>query len=519
MKSLTPMQAASWVGRQSSQALGGVAAHLYAEFDGAIADIPRFRRAVDALYCTHPMLRLHVTPDGRQHVVSNYPPPSVDDFRHRQPAEIHRLLADKRQRMENQQRLRDEGHPCEISLTLLPGQVSRLHIDLDMIAADAGSFRIVMEDLARFYETPPPPRAPEMDAAWFRYLAQRTRDPILLNAREQDRAWWRQRLADIPPAPRLPYTDRQCQTRRMATRLTAETSRALQRCARRHHLTLSALFLSLFSLTITEGFKQPSMRINVPTFFRAPIIPDYDEIVGDFSDLLLFSAELRPDESLLHYCRHTQAQLHDIVGHGGYSGVSVMRDLSRLRGSLQYSPIVFTAGFGIRGGELFSERVGQQLGALAWVISQGPQVALDAQVVWVSDEILINWDVREDAFPPGQLQRLFTHFHTFAERLAHAPHRIHDRVSRWLTPPAVAMLLTLLAERMAPGLRFTSMTEEQQETLLTFINRYFPDVSLSLRELATLADWEDIASLIAQRAGDRAITMADHLLAILSKDK
>lgn len=31
MKSLTPMQAASWVGRQSPQALGGVAAHLYAE--------------------------------------------------------------------------------------------------------------------------------------------------------------------------------------------------------------------------------------------------------------------------------------------------------------------------------------------------------------------------------------------------------------------------------------------------------------------------------------------------------
>lgn len=150
-----------------------------------------------------------------------------------------------------------------------------------------------------------------------------------------------------------------------------------------------------------EGFRQPALRINVPTFFRAPKIVGGDDIVGDFSDLLLFSAELRPDETLLHYCQRTMAQLHEILGHGGYSGVSVMRDLSRLRGHLQYSPIVFTAGFGISDGVLFSERVDRQLGELAWVISQGPQVALDAQVAWIGDEILINWDVREDAFPPA----------------------------------------------------------------------------------------------------------------------
>ncbi len=240
-----------------------------------------------------------------------------------------------------------------------------------------------------------------MEVVWFRYLAQRTHDPLLLSARERDRAWWRQRLADIPPAPAIPYTDRQCQTRRMAIQLNPQISHALQRCARHHHLTLSSLFLALFSLTMMEGFRQPRLRINVPTFFRAPEIVGGDDIVGDFSDLLLFSAELRPDETLLHYCQRTMTQLHEILGHGGYSGVSVMRDLSRLRGHLQYSPIVFTAGFGISGGVLFSERVDRQLGELAWVISQGPQVALDAQAAWIGDEILINWDVREDAFPPA----------------------------------------------------------------------------------------------------------------------
>lgn len=106
--------------------------------------------------------------------------------------------------MENQQLLRDQGYPCEISLTILPGQASRLHIDLDMIAADALSFRIVVEDLARFYQQPPPQCTPVIEVAWFSYLAQRTHDPLLLSARERDRAWWRQRLADIPLLPPFP---------------------------------------------------------------------------------------------------------------------------------------------------------------------------------------------------------------------------------------------------------------------------------------------------------------------------
>ena len=138
MKSLTPMQAASWVGRQSPQALGGVAAHLYAEFDGFIHDSARFRQAVNALYARHPMLRLRISDEGQQYVVAEHPPTSLDDYRHCTDKDIQIRLAEKRHRMENQQLLRDRGVPCEISLSLLPEGKSRLHIDLDMIAADAG---------------------------------------------------------------------------------------------------------------------------------------------------------------------------------------------------------------------------------------------------------------------------------------------------------------------------------------------------------------------------------------------
>ncbi|MTH46801.1 amino acid adenylation domain-containing protein [Intestinirhabdus alba] len=434
MKSLTPMQAASWVGRQSPLALGGVAAHLYAEFDGGIVDLPRFREAVAALYARHPMLRLRLTDDGQQRVVAECPPPKIDDLRNAAARVVRQRLAEKRRRMENQQLLRDTGRPCEISLTLLPDNRSRLHIDLDMIAADAQSFRIVVEDLARFYAAPPRRITPVMDVAWFHYLEQRAAAPHLAAARERDRAWWQARLAALAPAPRLPCPGHACRSRRLAVRLNARSSRALRDCARRHHLTLSALFLSLFTLTLTKALAQPSLRINVPTFFRDPNLPGGRETVGDFTDLLLFSGELRPERSLLQHCEHTMAQLHELIGHAGYSGISVMRDLSRLHGTLQYSPIVFTAGFGIAGETLFSRRAEQQLGKLAWVTSQGPQVALDVQLAWLADEILINWDIRADAFLPEQPGRMFRHFHELAARLALAPHDITQPVARWLAP-------------------------------------------------------------------------------------
>lgn len=519
MKSLTAMQAASWVGRQSPVALGGVAAHLYAEFDGAITDVPRLTQAVDALFRRHPMLRLQVSAEGEPQIADKATSLTVDDLQTTPAAHIPALLAQKRQRMETQQLLLEQGRPCEISLTLLPNQSSRLHIDLDMIAGDAQSFRLLVEELALRYHAPDTPV--DVDTH-----VQQTHhdDPTLQARREQDRNWWRAQLATLPPAPAIPHLDGECRSERMARMLTCEQSLALRRCARRHHLTLSALFLAVFTLAIAEGFKQRRFRLNVPTFFRDPEIAGSETLIGDFTDLLLFSAELNADESLLDTCHRTMQQLHERLSHGSYSGVNVMRDLSRHHGTLQYSPVVFTAGLGIAGRTLFSERVDSLFGPLSWVISQGPQVALDAQIADVADGTLINWDVRADAFPPGMLEQMLTRYHQMLVTLAEQPDRLSDPVARWLQPPGsdkdapVLQLLLVLARRMDP-----SVTPEAQDpvsanayaTLAGFINRYLPGVALTPEDACP--DWQTLAALISQRVGDRADEMARHLLSILNK--
>ncbi|MGH3554210.1 MAG: phosphopantetheine-binding protein, partial [Mycobacterium sp.] len=65
---LAPMQHALWLGRQDEQQLGGVAGHLYVEFDGGPIDPARLRAAATGLVRRHPMLRVEFLRDGAQRI-------------------------------------------------------------------------------------------------------------------------------------------------------------------------------------------------------------------------------------------------------------------------------------------------------------------------------------------------------------------------------------------------------------------------------------------------------------------
>ncbi len=63
-----PCQHALWLGRNHDQQLGGVAAHLYVEFDGAGVDPADCTTAAAKLAARHPMLRVEILPDGTQRI-------------------------------------------------------------------------------------------------------------------------------------------------------------------------------------------------------------------------------------------------------------------------------------------------------------------------------------------------------------------------------------------------------------------------------------------------------------------
>ena len=530
MKALTTMQAAYWVGRQSEAPLGGVSAHLYAEFNCCDLDVERLRQAVATLYQHHPMLRLQITADGQQTIAPCGPQHGLqlDDFSQANTVDVTHRLAEKRLAKSSQKLPLEQGIPCDISLSLLPGGHSRLHLDLDMIAGDAMGFRVLMEDLARFYHQCP--AAPnDNGVAYFDYLDRQHADTALQVRRTHAQGWWRERLAQLPPAPHLLRTPDRCRSDRLALQLNAKETKALEDAAKAHRITLSSLFLALFAVTVGHGWNLSRFRLNVPLFHRAE--ENVGNIIGDFSNLVLLGVELDPAENLPAFCQRLMAQLAELITHADYPGVSVMRDLSRLQGSMQPSPVVFTAGFGIHGKALFSDNVTHTFGPLEWVISQGPQVALDAQVAHANGGILINWDVRLDAFPDRLLSQLFATYGALLKRAANRPDSFRQPLAQWLEPCSAAalarqipvrQLLHRLLTRVVPDARLgddddintLQLPQAGLLALLEVVNKYLP-VALTPADVATHPTPAALAALICERAphADEAVQMLLKVLA------
>ncbi|OBI39615.1 non-ribosomal peptide synthetase [Mycobacterium sp. E2238] len=414
---LAPMQHAMWVGRQDHQQLGGVAGHLYVEFDGSAIDPERLRAAATALARRHPMLRVRFLPDGTQRIVATDDefPVAVEDLRRQDGDEAHRRLAAIRNAKSHQQL---DGAVFELALTRLPGERSRLHVDLDMQAADAMSYRTLMADLAALYLGRDLPALTYTYRQYRRVIEAEEARPQ--PDRDAARDWWAQRIPQLPDPPALPFTgDRGSRTStRLWHWLDPRTRDALFSRAQARGVTPAMTLAASFANTLARWSTTSRFLLNVPLFGRRPLHPDVDSLVGDFTSSLLLDVDLAGTRTAAARARAVQEAMRTAAAHSAYPGLSVLRDLSRHRGTQVLAPVVFTSALGL--GALFSPEVTDQFGTPAWIISQGPQVLLDAQVTEFDGGVLVNWDVREGIFAPGVVDAMFAYHIDELLRLASA---------------------------------------------------------------------------------------------------
>jgi mycobactin phenyloxazoline synthetase len=409
---LALLQHAYWAGRDPGQPFGGVAPHLYLEFDGAGLDPQRLTAALEMLVRRHDMLRARITDNGRQEILPT--PPGqlvVHDLRDVDAAERAKRLDAVREEMSHELLAIERGEVFRAAVSLLPDG-ARLHLDVDMVAADAVSYRVLLADLARFYESGSDVARPGI--TYREYLAARraTRDA------ERARAYWADRLPDLPGAPELPQVQpgRSPRAQRLAFTLEGAEREAVFAAARRHALTPAAVVATAYAEVVGAWSARPRFLLNVPLFDREPVHPDIVQVVGDFTGSVLLEIDLTEPATFAERARAVQRRLHHDAAHAAYSGVEVLRDLGRTAGEQVLAPVVFTSGLNL--GELFDERARRHFGDPVWMISQGPQVLLDAQITEVGGRILVNWDVRADAFADGVPEAMFAAFETIVRGLA-----------------------------------------------------------------------------------------------------
>lgn len=519
MKNLTSMQAAYWTGRQAKGFLGNVSAHLYVEFDCGPIDPQRLGEAIRKLYETHDMLRMRVTPDGQQLIgkIEESLSYEFEDLSSIERAECERHLDFKRQQWTCRQLDLAAGQTSAFGLSLLPGGNCRLHVDTDMTAIDPPSFCLLMEDLARFYEEP------EIDAdrpetGFFDWLDRKSSDTDLARRQARDRRWWHARLADVPPAPKLPAvaTFQEVRSGRLAAMLSSAQRGALECAARELRVTPSSLMLGLFAAVIGDATGEEPFRLNVPMFWRPPYTPDTDRVVGDFSNILILTVDPLSGETLRSLCKRLAERMLELLSHSAYPGVNVMRDLSRTRRSLQTAPIVFTSGFDLPKGDLFSKRVTRVFGPMSWAVSQGPQVALDAQVAHMDGGILINWDIRYDALPETWINATFNRYLELVRDVAANPAALerpafsHGKsacISGHLVDLTERMLADLLT-RLTPlarthptgEIRELGLSESDLSSFVAFINRYIPAAALTRDDIGQASTSTTLAYLLKARS-------------------
>lgn len=446
---LAPIQHALWVGRNELTELGGVAAHLYVEFDGTGVDPERLSAAAAALAARHPMLRVDILGDGMQRISDRTLPVKLTDLRDLDEAAAAEQLEVIRHTKSHQML---DGEVLELALTLLPGGRTRLHVDLDMQAADAVSYRNFMADLAALYRGA---QLPELGYTYRDYRGALTATPP--PTAEADRRWWTERIPELPEPPALPLVPRAEQRNpRRGTRrwqyLDGDTRDRLYAAARKRGITPAMAFAASYAGTLARWSTSRHFLLNLPMFGREPFHPDVDKLVGDFSSSLMLDVDFTDAHTPTQRARVMQEALHTSAGHATYSGLSVLRDLSRHHGTPTLAPFVFTSALGL--GDLFAGDVTDQFGTPVWHISQGPQVLLDSQVTPFDGGLLVNWDVREEAFRPGVIDAMFAHQLAELERLA-ADDAAWDAPDPPAVPPgqlAVRTALATAAERSSEAL-------------------------------------------------------------------
>ncbi|WP_343565152.1 condensation domain-containing protein [Kiloniella sp. b19] len=417
------MQAAYWSGRLHKGHLGNVSAHLYVEFSGYNIDISRLNSALIRIFEHHDMLRLRISASGEEKFCDKKMPNLLEseDLSKKDNFSIKKSILSQRENWTNRIMNLAEHGPLAMGITLLPDGEFRLHVDTDMIAIDPPSFVLLMEELARVYEQPEAV-LPEKQSDYLLWQSTRQQDQQLLEQKRRDRNWWQNRLPAVLPEPSLPYLEQSgtnpVRSLRLHEGLSREQRAGLEQIARQCRVTLSTLMLGAFALVLGRHLKEQRFRLNVPMFWRSPHVPDVDRLIGEFANVLIANIDVSRDMSLREFVQDLGQQMIDLLDHSSYPGVNVMRDLSRHKGEMQFAPVVFTAGVDVPGKTLFSERVKRVFGEMSWAISQGPQVALDAQVAAVDDGILVNWDIRLDALPEDWIRRVFDDYVDCLRKLA-----------------------------------------------------------------------------------------------------
>ena len=406
---LTDIQNSYVVGRNTMYELGGVACHGYIEmsFD-KVLDIKRLEIAWNKVIQKHDMLRAIVSNSGYQIVQEAVPYVTIQclDLRITE-GNNETDKNDFRRRLANKQYELGKWPMCDLALTV-ENEKSIIHLSLDMLIADFVSTNIILHDLETFYENPDliiVPTTLYRDVVLYQNQ-KRTIKTVERNVAEK---YWSDKIPSMGEAPDLPLKDDYALDNAKFTQkkvfLNHDMWMSFVENARKFKVTPSILIMASFAEVLGLWSSNNKFCINTTILNRPDVTQDVNKIVGDFTDVNVTAIALDFSKNFIERARTIQNDLWVDLEHNAFSGVEVLRKMTKDRKKNIIIPVVYTSTVGMAADDDMTVK-----NPITYKISQTPQVYIDCQAAEENNGCTINWDVREGVFDDFIIEAMFESF-------------------------------------------------------------------------------------------------------------
>ncbi|KLU56025.1 hypothetical protein EL84_29080 [Paenibacillus sp. VT-400] len=411
---LTEVQMAYVAGRSQAFEMGGTSTHGYLEFETQL-EMTRFNEALIKLIEHHPMLRAIILPTGEQRILPHVPVYRMDieDISGLSPDEMERVIIAERERMSHHIFELEQWPLFEIRAKKISENTHLLLFGYDLLIADGASIQIFNNDLLKFYHHPE--IDPEPNPFTFRDYILAYNEFRKSNTYLADKQYWLARVEEFPAAPALPLKTDPAQIsepkfKRLNEVFEPQRWEILKKIANGHGLTPSALLCAAYAQILSYWSNQQKIALNLTVFNRYPFHPSIQDIIGDFTSMILIDVDMASGNDFMGHVRHVQDSILEALEHRHYEGIEFIRDLSKHHqmGNKTVMPIVFTS-------MIFNERETSEatqglIGKVRTGVSQTSQVYLDHQASDAGGQLTLTWDYVDDLFDQQVVETMFAQY-------------------------------------------------------------------------------------------------------------
>ncbi|MFJ9691412.1 amino acid adenylation domain-containing protein [Kitasatospora sp. NPDC101183] len=415
---LTPLQHAYLLGR------GGVfeistASHVYHEIEGHW-DVGRLEAALNTVVARHDALRARFTEDGRQVVEASVAPVRIErlDLRGQSPEQQLRTRGLLREERSHRMLPADRAPLLAVEVTELSDREMVLHVSHDGLVMDGISSFLFFREWWRAYQGELAVDGAELPLE--DYVSALAASAVKAPA-ARSRAYWSGRLDQLAAHPDLPVAASPAAITRprfvqRQVRLDAAQWAAFKQRAAAAGLTPSGALLAAYGEVLSRWGAGERFTVTTTVANRPPVHHRIAEAVGQFSDTLLVEIEVDRAKPFAARAQALQRRLRTDLDHRHQSGIEVLRELGRRRGSAEARmPFTFNSAIGYT--EEVDGSVFELFGPEVFSVSQTPQIWLNAFAMEQHQGLVIQLDGLDELFPPDLLEALAQGYQGLLEQL------------------------------------------------------------------------------------------------------